>query len=125
MKNFVRLIFPMIGLALIVNAHAKNCCNKKPSSGLKPVYCDTSAGRMVLSDGSYSKLYCRYNAIMDIQNVHGCCSWAGGVFLVKQGNVICRDGSISPVCSTQNIQLDDLDHMDRSDDSVDLNDSLW
>lgn len=89
---------------------------------IKPSYCDTSAGRLVLSNGDYSKYYCRYDAIMDYQNLHGCCSWSGGVFLVKLGNVICRDGSISAVCS---LQSKNEDEYNRSDNSIELSDEQW
>ena len=68
----------------------------------KPVYCDTSAGRTVLNNGSYSKLYCRNHAITNIQTIHGCCTWAGGIMAVKNGDVICRNGALSAVCSLQN-----------------------
>ncbi len=88
----------------------------------EPVYCDTSAGRVVLNNGSYSKLFCRYNAVMDFKYLHACCSWAGGVFMDKQGNVICRNGSISPVCSLQNHEKD---FEMRTDDTVELKDHYW
>lgn len=78
----------------------------------KPVYCDTSAGRTVLNNGSYSKLYCRNHAIMDLQTLHSCCTWAGGVLAVKNGDVICRNGTLSAVCSLQNREDDTNQNFD-------------
>ncbi len=66
---------------------------------VKPVYCDTSGGRLVLDDGNISKTYCRWKAVMDFQYIHDCCTWQGGVLLVSMGKVVCRDGSVSPICS--------------------------
>lgn len=86
----------------------------------KPVYCDTSTGRTVLNNGSYSQLYCRYSAIMNYQTLHGCCSWAGGVLAVKNGDVICKDGSLSSVCSLQNQSNNPSKN---SDGSVNVNNS--
>lgn len=111
----------LISLALLLTT--TNCmANAKIHTSGKPVYCDTSAGRSVLNNGSYSKLYCRYKAVMNYQSLHACCSWGGGVLMVKQGNVICRNGTISDVCSLQNHEKD---HEQRSDNSVDLEDSHW
>ena len=95
-------VFLLMALGLLTSATA----GPRTIPVGKPVYCDTTAGRTVLDNGSYSKLYCRYTAIMDIQTIHGCCSWAGGVLGVKNGNVICRNGTLSAVCSLQN-QEDD------------------
>lgn len=64
-------------------------------------YCDSSAGRMVSNKGGYSQTYCTQTAVMDLQNIHDCCTWQGGVMLVKRGLIICRDSSISQVCSIQ------------------------
>lgn len=115
--KYLSLIF--FALLLITNNCMAN--SKKHESG-KPVYCDTSAGRSVLNNGSYSKLYCRYKAIMNYQSIHTCCSWGGGVLLVKQGNVICRNGTVSPVCSLQNHEQE---YEQRTDNSVDLQDFHW
>jgi len=125
MKQFktALLLFLCLTLTGVANAYTKARNIQVPTP--KIVYCDTSAGRFVLDNGSYSKMFCRYSAVMDIQNIHNCCSWAGGVFLIKQGNVICRNGTVSKFCSTQNIQKQNLDHQSRSDDSVDLSDSNW
>ncbi len=89
---------------------------------IRPVYCDTSAGRIVLNDGDYSKSYCRFNAVMDLQNIHECCTWQGGVLLVRLGQVICRDGSVSPICSIQ--EEKDNKYM-YSDDSVEIKNSSF
>lgn len=68
-------------------------------------YCDSSAGRYVCQNGYYSSCYCTRHAIMDIQNIKGCCLWQGGVYAVNlQGVVICADGKISEICSIQNTQ---------------------
>lgn len=113
----MRLItrFSLVCLILTNPSFAKKIV---PISVSKPVYCDTSGGRMVLNNGSYSQLYCRRSAVMNFQSLSGCCTWNGGVMLVKQGNVICNDSSVSPVCSLQNEKSNfEL----RSDDSVNLN----
>lgn len=88
----------------------------------KPVYCDTSGGRLVLNNGDFSKTYCRWTAVMNFQSIHDCCTWQGGVFLVRMGKVICRDGSISPICSIQEAKQED--YM-KTDHSVQLKDDDW
>lgn len=81
------------------NAFAGNCCNNM--GGIK--YCDSSAGRYVCSNGYYSSCYCTRRAVMDLQKIQGCCLWKGGVLAENVGNglVICRDGSVSELCSLQ------------------------
>ncbi|MCX7117627.1 MAG: neurogenic locus notch [Legionellales bacterium] len=65
-------------------------------------YCDSSVGRYVCSNGYYSDCYCTRHAVMDLQRVHGCCLWQGGVMVVNElGLVICNSGSVSEVCSLQ------------------------
>lgn len=88
----------------------------------KPVYCDTSSGMSVLNNGNYSKSYCRYSAIMNYQTLHGCCSWAGGVLAVKNGNVICKNGTLSAICSLQ--AHEDKQH-EVSDGTVSLDSDEW
>lgn len=124
MKKTACLLVALLGLSVItINAHAqKSCCKSKFEKKVSATYCDTSAGFMVLNNGSYSKLYCRYSAIMNKQRVHGCCTWSGGILAVKEGNVICRNGTVSAVCSIQNHQKE---HEERTDNTVDLNDDLW
>ena len=40
---------------------------------------------------------------MDLQRVHGCCLWQGGVMLVDpKGLVICNNGGTSEVCTLEN-----------------------
>ena len=66
-------------------------------------YCDSSAGRYVCRNGDYSTVYCTRHAIMDLEHIQGCCLWAGGVFKVTPtGVVICRNGSVSELCSREN-----------------------
>jgi hypothetical protein len=117
--RFLLYISAIILNLCVFSAHAVRHVN--PNVG-KPVYCDTSGGRSVLNNGSYSQLYCRYNAVMDFQTIHGCCSWAGGVLAVKEGNVICRDYSISEICSLQNHE-DEFEL--RTDASVELDEEHW
>lgn len=81
------------------SAFAGNCCNSM--GGVK--YCDSSAGRYVCSNGYYSACYCTRHAVMDLQKIQGCCLWKGGVLKQDQANgfVVCRDGSVSELCSLQ------------------------
>lgn len=73
-----------------------NCCEKM--GGIK--YCDSSGGRYVCNNGSYSTCYCTRHAIMNLQKLEGCCLWQGGVLKrTKEGLVICRNGSFSELCS--------------------------
>lgn len=63
-------------------------------------YCDSSAGRLVCNNGYYSSCYCTRHAIMDLQQVGGCCTWKGGVFAISPtGVVVCHDGSFSEICT--------------------------
>lgn len=110
--NFTLVLLIMLGALTSATAGPR----KIPVG--KPVYCDTTAGRTVLDNGSYSKLYCRFTAIMDLQTVHGCCTWAGGILTVKNGDVVCRNGTLSSVCSIQN-QTDES--YKTSDGTVTLN----
>lgn len=82
-----------------------SCLFAVPLFAYDPSYCDTSAGRVVKSDGGYSKRYCRWTAVMDFQGVHTCCTWQGGVLVIKNGLVICNDGTVSPICSIQETRL--------------------
>ncbi|AHE66786.1 hypothetical protein [Legionella oakridgensis] len=66
-------------------------------------YCDSSAGRFVCNNGYYSSCYCSRHAVMDLQKLKGCCLWQGGVMSADdQGLVVCNNGGVSEVCSTQN-----------------------
>ena len=72
------------------------CCQKE--SGIH--YCDSSVGRYVCNNGNYSTCYCTRHAIMDMQELEGCCIWQGGVFKIDpMGLVICRNGGVSEICS--------------------------
>lgn len=66
-------------------------------------YCDTSAGRTVLDSGKFSQSYCRETAVMLIRSSKACCTWDGGILKEVRGQVICRNGTISPICSIQGI----------------------
>jgi hypothetical protein len=121
MKNIKKvtssILLSLLCPFVILNAHAKIKCNSE-TNGTKILYCDTSAGRSVLDNGDYSKTYCRWIAVMDLQSVNTCCTWKGGVMLVKQGKVICGDGSLSTVCSIKALMKDNKKQYLRSDDSV-------
>lgn len=66
-------------------------------------YCDSSAGRFVCNNGYYSSCYCSRHAVMDLQKIKGCCLWQGGVMKIDtEGLVICNNGGVSEVCTTQN-----------------------
>ncbi len=117
MKNNLRMLTYFktalfIAVSLFITFSA-NASRQKAAVG-KPVYCDTTAGRTVLDNGSYSKLYCRNHAVMNLQTLHGCCSWAGGILTVRNGNVICRNGTLSPICSLQNQNNNDKQKSDGS-----------
>ncbi|WP_367606294.1 neurogenic locus notch [Legionella sp. W05-934-2] len=72
------------------------CC--KGQGGIS--YCDSSAGRYVCNYGGYSSCYCTRHAVMDVQNVEGCCVWQGGVLKISpKGMVICNNGGVSEMCS--------------------------
>jgi hypothetical protein len=68
-------------------------------------YCDSSGGRYVCNNGYYSSCYCTRHAVMDFQDLQGCCLWNGGVSPVLNlyGLVVCRDGTISELCSIQTV----------------------
>lgn len=66
-------------------------------------YCDSSAGRMVGNNGDYSVCYCNRHAVMNLHKLKGCCLWHGGVLKISPaGQVMCRDGDISEICSIEN-----------------------
>lgn len=78
---------------------SRNCCY---STGIS--YCDATAGHYVCKDGSYSACLCTNQAPVSTyrQLALGCCLWHGGVVASSLGQVVCADGSLSPVCSLQN-----------------------
>jgi hypothetical protein len=40
---------------------------------------------------------------MDMQKFQGCCIWEGGIEKITlKGEVICRDGHVSEICTLQN-----------------------
>lgn len=66
-------------------------------------YCDASAGRFVCNNGYYSSCYCSRHAVMDLEKIKGCCLWQGGVMTTDDdGSVICNNGGVSELCTTQN-----------------------
>lgn len=90
----------LLSLLIVTGALAGDpakCCNKM--GGAK--YCDSSAGRVVCSNGFYSACYCTRHAVMDLQLLKGCCLWKGGVMptLDPSGLVVCNDGSVSEECT--------------------------
>jgi hypothetical protein len=96
---FITLLFTVTVLDARPGAHCDKCCEK---SGCIQ-YCDSSAGRYVCGDGSYSACYCTRHAVMDLQKISGCCVWQGGVMTIEPASrlVICNDGSVSEICSIQ------------------------
>jgi hypothetical protein len=63
-------------------------------------YNDSSSGRFVCGNGYFSQCYSTRHAIMDLQKLKGCCLWEGGILKITfKGQVICRDGHVSEVCS--------------------------
>lgn len=79
-------------------ADCVQCCDQK--GGI--LYCDSSSGRYVCNNGDYSACYCTRHAVMDLQQLEGCCLWQGGVFKINEmGLVICNNGGVSEICSLQ------------------------
>lgn len=77
-----------------------SCCGGQ-AGGIS--YCDSSNGRFVCNNGDYSTCYCTRHAVMDLQQLMGCCMWQGGIRQVNGlGVVMCNDGAISEICSLQN-----------------------
>jgi hypothetical protein len=63
-------------------------------------FCDATAGRYVCKNGFYSSCYCTRHAVMDLQEVQGCCLWQGGVMAVTPNDIVlCNDGGFSESCS--------------------------
>lgn len=80
---------------------SNDCCSKM--GGVH--YCDSSAGRYVCKNGDYSTCYCTRHAVMNLQQISGCCIWQGGVFKIdEKGLVICNNGGVSELCSIQTLQ---------------------
>lgn len=104
MRSLQLAVFTSLALLLWIpfsaaRAACDNCCG-----GMGGVsYCDSSAGRYVCNNGSYSACYCTRHAVMDLQKIQGCCLWQGGVFKIDElGLVICNNGGVSEICSIQN-----------------------
>lgn len=102
MHLFTRIllfIFLLVGLSMqAAYSVCPDCCSQM--GGIS--YCDSSAGRFVCRNGYYSSCYCTRHAVMDLQRVHGCCLWQGGVMAVDpMGLVICNNGGVSEICSIQ------------------------
>lgn len=98
MSLFYRLILSIIFMFFtsVSFSASCDCCNNM--GGIR--YCDSSAGRFVCNNGSYSSCYCTRHAVMDLQFLKGCCLWQGGVSKIDDtGFVLCNDGGISSVCS--------------------------
>lgn len=69
------------------------------------MYCDSSVGRQVCNNGSYSSCYCTRHAVMDLDHIQGCCLWQGGVLAADDGtgSVLCNDGAVSSICSFESL----------------------
>lgn len=98
MRTLVSLCFFISLLAIMSFDMAYACSPPAP----KISYCDSSAGRNVLTNGDYSSTYCTRRAVMNLQKFRGCCMWKGGVSkITERGGVQCNDGSISEICTLQ------------------------
>lgn len=98
MRTLVSLCFLISFLSLVTMNVAYACHSKEP----KISYCDSSAGRNVLTNGDYSSTYCTRRAVMNLQKFQGCCMWKGGVAkITEKGGVQCNDGSTSEICTMQ------------------------
>ena len=100
MKIYAAFAIFAIGISPL--AHAASCC---AGSGIS--YCDTSAQHFVCNNGEYSQCVCTRQGTYGLyrQFITGCCLWHGGVASQDLGEVICEDGSVSPVCSLQPVPL--------------------
>ena len=103
MRSFIKILLVTIFIQFFftkaIYGACANCC--KGMGGIN--YCDSSAGRYVCQNGYISSCYCTRHAVMDLQRVHGCCIWQGGVMLVDpKGLVICNNGGTSEVCTLEN-----------------------
>lgn len=87
-----------------VSCEKASCC--EDMGGIS--YCDSSAGRYVCNNGYFSSCYCTRHAVMDLQDVQGCCLYHGGVLprISTYGIVMCRDGTIAELCSIQTVNQD-------------------
>ena len=92
-KLSITLLFSLVAMS----TYAGECCEKM--GGLR--YCDSSAGRCVCNNGYYTACYCTRHAVMDLQLIQGCCLWQGGPVSMDNGVVLCRDGSVSELCTRQ------------------------
>ncbi|MFY7697968.1 MAG: neurogenic locus notch [Legionella sp.] len=82
--------------ASLVFSADTHCC--KNMGGIN--YCDKSANRLVCNSGDYSSCYCSPHAVMDLQEINGCCLWQGGIMATdSSGMVICNNGGISELCT--------------------------
>lgn len=107
MLSFKSIVIAGLLILLASPTFAKKCPDTGCCSKMGGVsYCDSSAGRLVCNNGSYSTCYCTPHAVMDLQLLRGCCLWKGGVMpptvAAPSGLVVCRDGSVSEECSLQN-----------------------
>ncbi len=100
MRLLYRLALASFMLFFISTSFAScdNCCGSM--GGVS--YCDSSAGRMVCNNGDFSACYCTRHAVMNLQELEGCCLWQGGVFKTdEKGMVICNNGAISELCGLE------------------------
>jgi hypothetical protein len=102
---FLSLIFPLLSWASDTSdaqevQGALKCCASNSIS-----YCDISSGHYVCSDGGYSQCICTVSTAMSryAQLPLGCCLWHGGVAVNNYGQVICKDGTFSSICSIQSL----------------------
>ena len=95
---FSTIFFSSEGWALSEVEESARCCAPHGIS-----YCDLSSGHYVCSDGGYSACICTEQAAISSYDrlLIGCCLWHGGVIASSpMGQVICGDGSLSEVCSS-------------------------
>ena len=86
-----------VSMSSIASDICPNCC--VGYGGIS--YGDSSSGRFVCNNGYVSQCYSTRHAIMNLQKFKGCCMWEGGVLKVTlKGEVICRDGQISELCTS-------------------------
>ena len=93
-------LYLSVGLLAILACDITYACYSRPAPKIS--YCDSSAGRNVITNGDYSSEYCTRRAVMNLQKFKGCCMWQGGVAKITlKGGVQCNDGSTSEICTLQ------------------------
>jgi hypothetical protein len=99
MNNITKICVLLSVSLCAYSQECSNCC--EGYGGI--AYNDSSSGRYVCRNGYFSNCYGTRHAVMDMQKFKGCCIWEGGIEKITlKGEVICRDGHVSEICTLQN-----------------------